>query len=494
MIESQQNYPSFIEFTNSLLLPTETKPTTPTSSQNHHHQSLTFSLSSLEDDLLQSSSRSSSESNSDHPPILLFSKIPQNTPASKILSLALYFGDVRDLTYSPSTNMAHIHYTDLVSAKRCLEASKRSPLSLDSSSILVSGTSKKTLPHNSPTDVHPSKFLVVYCSSDLEIVTTLLVNRMLGTYGAPVKMEIFPGKPTIVYVQMYDMFSAMVAKEQLDDTTQFNAIHVRVDYTPENTFNQVIENHFSNPEFDPIFDTQNSLFSIKSQPYWPKDEVNVNVLSELKFEKFNSFPSNFNSQDSKNTVLVKNLPANTTLRDIFRLFNCFGNVMKIKIFYSNPENALVEFEDDAQAGLAKNLLNGCPFRDSILHVGISKNPIIINIPYIPEGHKYLADYKNSKEHRYRIAGSKNCRNIARPSSVIHLSNLCEDKELDFYYKLFQGFGVVKRMFTLKGKAKSILVEMGSIADAVEILVNFHNFSIEGKFLKVSFSKYQKIKE
>jgi len=38
-----------------------------------------------------------------------------------------------------------------------------------------------------------------------------------------------------------------------------------------------------------------------------------------------------------------------------------------------------------------------------------------------------------------------------------------------------------------------LIEMGSVEDALNILIYFHNFDIDGKFLKVTFSKYKKIK-
>jgi len=50
------------------------------------------------------------------------------------------------------------------------------------------------------------------------------------------------------------------------------------------------------------------------------------------------------------------------------------------------------------------------------------------------------------------------------------------------------------MHWLKVEGKMMLLEMISINDAVAILMLFHNYNIDGKFLKVSFSKYQKIKD
>lgn len=129
-----------------------------------------------------------------------------------------------------------------------------------------------------------------------------------------------------------------------------------------------------------------------------------------------------------------------------------------------------------------------------IFVSISKNPIVFNTPYIPENNKFLADYTESKEHRYKIVGSKNFRNIAPPSPVLHLSNLHDDRDTDFYRNLLAECGIIKKYLYLKGESKTLLVEMENVGQSVAVLINFHNFNIEGKFLKVSFSKYQMIKE
>ena len=37
--------------------------------------------------------------------------------------------------------------------------------------------------------------------------------------------------------------------------------------------------------------------------------------------------------------------------------------------------------------------------------------------------KLAQDFSHSKEHRYKIAGSRNFQNVAPPSKTLHLSNL-----------------------------------------------------------------------
>ena len=43
--------------------------------------------------------------------------------------------------------------------------------------------------------------------------------------------------------------------------------------------------------------------------------------------------------------MVKNLPKYVTPDLLFKLFGVYGNVSKVKIFYKNSSNALVEFQN-----------------------------------------------------------------------------------------------------------------------------------------------------
>ena len=216
-------------------------------------------------------------------------------------------------------------------------------------------------------------------------------------------------------------------------------------------------------------------------------------LSNEKLQKSMTMINSFNkrSQDL-HTVLVQNLPRGSTPLIIFRLFGMYGNVQKITILGKTPGTALVEFQESPQALLAKIHLNNCPLYGNNLLVTLEKND------YPPcsldNFDDMVIDFSNSKYHRYKIMGSKNYKNIAAPSKVLHLSNLCDDKDENFYCELFENYGRIVKIHELKGTSKMILMEMRSITDAVSILVNFHNQDINGKFLKVSFSKYSIIKD
>ena len=142
-----------------------------------------------------------------------------------------------------------------------------------------------------------------------------------------------------------------------------------------------------------------------------------------------------------------------------------------------------------QASLAKKYLNNCPFRDKILLVSLSKSEIT---SFSQESNEYFKDFSNQKGHRYRKVGSKNFKNIAQPSQVLHLSNLSDVDPLT-YVELFKECGTVVKHMVLSGDSQTLLIEMENLRQAVDALVRFHNYELDGKYLKVSFSKYENIK-
>ena len=196
-----------------------------------------------------------------------------------------------------------------------------------------------------------------------------------------------------------------------------------------------------------------------------------------------------------NVLLVKNLPDNITPLMLFKLFGMYGNVMKIKILFNNPEKAFIEFQSSPQAELARTYLGDCHIMGKALRIDFAKKGTIVDISLLKKepDNKYLGDFANSSEHRYKYVGSKNHANITPPSKVLHLSNMHPDKSEAFYKELFRNYGRVTKFIFMKCEEKMALVQMNSIEDALSILMNFHNFDIDGKYLKVTFSKYKKVK-
>jgi len=213
-------------------------------------------------------------------------------------------------------------------------------------------------------------------------------------------------------------------------------------------------------------------------------------MSAGQFNNVNTFNTPIN-----NVLHVKDLPENITPLMLFRLFGMYGNVMKIKILFNHPEKAFIEFQSPLQAELARRCLSNCPIQGKILKVDFAKKGTTVDISLLKKepDNKYLGDFSNSSEHRYKYVGSKNHANISPPSKVLHLSNMHADQTETYYRELFKNHGKIKKFLFMKSEEKMALIEMVSVEDALNILMYFHNYDIDGKFLKVSFSKYKKIK-
>jgi len=409
----------------------------------------------------------------------------------------------------------------------CYEVVKKEGAQVRGENIFVFYTGKREIYKQDALSRPPSRSFILMCYTNSELITTYFINKLLQPFGrisqvtihlfilpnpSP-KIKLLQANPATVFVEMEDIGSAIKIKETLHNTIYANSFKVSVTYVSkqqvqvqpdQNQYHQFGSlQHISSGGGMPtslgeIYPPGMNVGFPRSEGYlgdFNKDQAKPSRSMQTVMRSFDKLYDEGDMQDNKshNTILIKNLPKGLVCGDLFRLCGMFGNVMRVKIFYSNPENALVEFQDNQQAMVAKTHLNNCSLRGNNVFITVSKNPIIFNVPTIPEGNKFLGDYRDSKEHRYKIAGSKNFRNIAPPSPVLHLSNLCEDKPDGFYRELWKNCGRIKKFLVLKGETKNMLVEMENVQQACEVLMQFHNFDIEGMFLKVSFSKYQTIK-
>ncbi|KAJ7993250.1 hypothetical protein DPEC_G00270500 [Dallia pectoralis] len=190
-------------------------------------------------------------------------------------------------------------------------------------------------------------------------------------------------------------------------------------------------------------------------------------------------------------MLVSNLnPERVTPQCLFILFGVYGDVMRVKILFNKKENALIQMSDGTQAQLAMSHLNGQRLHGKALRVTLSKHT---NVQLPREGHEdqgLTKDYSNSPLHRFKKPGSKNYSNIFPPSATLHLSNIPPSVVEDDLKMLFASSGAIVKAFKFFQKdRKMALVQMGSVEEAIESLIEFHNHDLgENHHLRVSFSK------
>ncbi|XP_036373891.1 polypyrimidine tract-binding protein 1b isoform X1 [Megalops cyprinoides] len=190
-------------------------------------------------------------------------------------------------------------------------------------------------------------------------------------------------------------------------------------------------------------------------------------------------------------LLVSNLnPERVTPQCLFILFGVYGDVMRVKILFNKKENALVQMADGTQAQLAMSHLNGQKLHGKAIRVTLSKHT---NVQLPREGQEdqgLTKDFSNSPLHRFKKPGSKNYQNIFPPSATLHLSNIPPSVVEDDLKMLFASSGALVKAFKFFQKdRKMALIQMGSVEEAIQSLIEFHNHDLgENHHLRVSFSK------
>ncbi|KAM6235951.1 polypyrimidine tract-binding protein 1 isoform 2-T2 [Porphyrio hochstetteri] len=190
-------------------------------------------------------------------------------------------------------------------------------------------------------------------------------------------------------------------------------------------------------------------------------------------------------------LLVSNLNVErATPQCLFILFGVYGDVQRVKILFNKKDNALVQMADGNQAQLAMSHLNGQKLHGKPVRITLSKHHTVQLPRDGQEDHGLTKDYGNSPLHRFKKPGSKNFQNIFPPSATLHLSNIPPSiTEEDLKMLFSSNGGMVKGFKFFQKDRKMALIQMGSVEEAIQSLIDLHNHDLgENHHLRVSFSK------
>lgn len=190
-------------------------------------------------------------------------------------------------------------------------------------------------------------------------------------------------------------------------------------------------------------------------------------------------------------LLVSNLiPERVTPQCLFILFGVYGDVQRVKILFNKKDNALVQMADGNQAQLAMSHLNGQKLHGKPIRITLSKHQTVQLPRENQEDHGLTKDYGTSPLHRFKKPGSKNFQNIFPPSATLHLSNIPPSvTEEDLKMLFSSNGGMVKGFKFFQKDRKMALIQMGSVEEAIQSLIDLHNHDLgENHHLRVSFSK------
>uniref|UniRef100_A0A6I8P1Y6 Polypyrimidine tract-binding protein 1 n=1 Tax=Ornithorhynchus anatinus TaxID=9258 RepID=A0A6I8P1Y6_ORNAN len=139
---------------------------------------------------------------------------------------------------------------------------------------------------------------------------------------------------------------------------------------------------------------------------------------------------------------------------------------------------------------AMSHLNGQKLHGKPIRITLSKHQTVQLPREGQEDRGLTKDYGNSPLHRFKKPGSKNFQNIFPPSATLHLSNIPPSiTEEDLKMLFSSNSGMVKGFKFFQKDRKMALIQMGSVEEAIQSLIDLHNHDLgENHHLRVSFSK------
>uniref|UniRef100_A0A4W6CT48 Polypyrimidine tract-binding protein 1 n=1 Tax=Lates calcarifer TaxID=8187 RepID=A0A4W6CT48_LATCA len=339
-------------------------------------------------------------------------------------------------------------------------------------------------------------------------VTLDVLHQIFSKFGTVLKIITFTKNNQFqALIQYADGMTAQHAKLSLDGQNIYNACcTLRISFSKLTSLNVKYNNDKSRDYTRPDLPTADSQPSIDHQtmaaaafglsvPGIPSALASLGVghggMAAAAAAASRLGLSGLTASGGHNVLLVSNLnPESVTPHCLFILFGVYGDVMRVKILFNKKENALIQMSDGTQAQLAMSHLNGQRLHGRAMRVTLSKHTTV-QLPR--EGHEdqgLTKDYSNSPLHRFKKPGSKNYSNIFPPSATLHLSNIPPSVVEDDLRRLFASSGATVKAFKFFQKdRKMALIQMGSVEEAIESLIEFHNHDLgENHHLRVSFSK------
>ncbi|XP_026993650.2 polypyrimidine tract-binding protein 1a isoform X2 [Tachysurus fulvidraco] len=480
-------------------------------------------------------------------------KLPSDINEAEVISLGLPFGKVTNLLMLKGKNQAFLEMNTEESAQTMVNYySSVTPVIRNHPVFVQYSNHKELKTDNSPNQVRAqaalqavnavqtasvplssvdaggagshSPVLRVIVENLFYPVTLDVLHQIFSKFGTVLKIITFTKNNQFqALVQYSDAMTAQHAKLSLDGQNIYNACcTLRISFSKLTSLNVKYNNDKSRDYTRPDLPTGDGPASLEQQTI-ATSAFSPGLISAGPFGSSHGFPPAFTLQQAAglslagipnalaslgvpaagrlslaglNTtthtvLLVSNLnPESVTPQCLFILFGVYGDVMRVKILFNKKENALVQMADGTQAQLAMSYLNGQKLHGKPLRVTLSKHTTV-QLPR--EGHEdqgLTKDFSTSPLHRFKKPGSKNYSNIFPPSSTLHLSNIPPSVSEDDLQGLFRSSGATVKAFKFFQKDhKMALIQLGSVEEAIESLIEFHNHNLgENHHLRVSFSK------
>uniref|UniRef100_A0A8C7S5Z8 Polypyrimidine tract-binding protein 1 n=1 Tax=Oncorhynchus mykiss TaxID=8022 RepID=A0A8C7S5Z8_ONCMY len=462
-------------------------------------------------------------------------KLPNDINEAEVISLGLPFGKVTNLLMLKGKNQAFIEMNTEDAAQTMVSYySSVTPVIRNHPIFMQYSNHKELKTDNSPNQVRAQAALqavnAVQAGGGIPVLRVIVENlfypvtldvlhQIFSKLGTVLKIITFTKNNQFQALLQYsDGLTAQHAKLSLDGQNIYNACcTLRINFSKLTSLNVKYNNDKSRDYTRPDLPTGDSQPSIDHQAMAAAFGA-PGIISANPYAGAHAFPPAFAIQQATGLTMHSvpgglaqlTMPVAAAAAAAGRMgfhqlsgghcvmlvsnlnpeVSVYGDVMRVKILFNKKENALIQMSDGTQAQLAMSHLNGQRLHGKALRVTLSKHT---NVQLPREGHEdqgLTKDYSNSPLHRFKKPGSKNYSNIFPPSATLHLSNIPPSVVEDDLKMLFASSGAMVKAFKFFQKdRKMALVQMSSVEEAIESLIEFHNHDLgENHHLRVSFSK------
>lgn len=360
----------------------------------------------------------------------------------------------------------------------------------------------------------PNRILLVTINNAIYPITVDILYQVFGSHGMVEKIVIFSKtKGLQALIQYNGVQAATSAKESLHGQNIYTngSCQLHIQYSNLTTELTVTANNDRTKDFTktlpPTPDVQPpGLQPVRTPvpggplPLGPSFVPGMGHIGAApdfygQQPQFGAVPPAFIGTSQFNSVLlVSNLnEEKINCTALFNLFSSYGNVMRVKILHNKPDHALVQMGDYYQASTAMHYLKGLCLWDKVMDINFSKHSYINATSQDPNDAS-CADYTNSPLNRFKFTqGTEKAqqiyKNMSGPVSLIHISNLPAVASNQTVTEMLSPFGTITgiKVFDISGKQQA-LVQFDSVQHSAEALVTLHNSQVEGRGLKISFSK------
>uniref|UniRef100_A0A4W6FVV7 Polypyrimidine tract binding protein 1 n=1 Tax=Lates calcarifer TaxID=8187 RepID=A0A4W6FVV7_LATCA len=442
-------------------------------------------------------------------------KLPNDITETEVISLGLPFGDVTNLLMLKAKNQAFLEMSSEEAAQNMVgyystvmpvirhhpvyvQFSNHKELKTDNSpnqERAQAALRALSTSHVDPAVAAPSAVLRVVVENLVYPVTLDALCQIFSKFGTVLRIIVFTKNSQFQALLQYaDGASAQAAKLSLDGQNIYNGCcTLRISFSKLTSLNVKYNNEksrdFTRPDL-PTGDSQPTMeHPAMATAFTP------GIISAAPYAgATHAFPPAFTIQPAGEPHLFNFTPGRiislvfSGVTGLFPWLWCQQEVMHAGNCRMTTIYALGVLLSSVFSAMSH--LNGQRLHGKPLRITLSKHT---NVQLPREGHEdqgLTKDYSNSPLHRFKKPGSKNYSNIFPPSATLHLSNIPPSVVEDDLKMLFSSSGAMVKAFKFFQKDhKMALIQMGSVEEAIESLIEFHNHDLgENHHLRVSFSK------